>query len=353
MPTVSDIARKAGVSTATVSRVINHNKAVHQDTQQCVVQAMHELGYRPNMLARSLRKRQTHTIGLVVSDIENPFFTEVARAVETAAYERGYNVILCNTDESLEKETMYLDVLFAKQVDGIILAPAPGDHGFLKDHLNRNARVAFVNRLVPSVPCPSVVGDDEHGMFELTQRLLAGGHTSVGAVLGLRGVWTTESRLAGFRRALADHGKSLNETWLFEGKARRDGGYQAARALAAMPNPPSAVVAFNSLMLDGILEGLYEHAPRLVRQIEVTGFGFTPFARCCHSSEQYVIQPTYEMGRTAVTLLIDALEGRAPWRPDVHVLKNRLLDVAPASADQIAVIGDRPIAPDALKQSRR
>lgn len=328
MPRISDIARQAGVSTATVSRVLNESGTVQEDTRQRVLEAMRDLGYRPNMLARSLRRRQTHTIGLIVSDIENPFFTEVARAVETTAHERGYTMILCNTDESLEKEVMYVDVLFAKQVDGIILAPAPGDHGFLNEYLDRNARVAFVNRRVPDIPCPAVVCDDEPAMFALTRSLLSRGHASVGAVLGLRGAWTTDSRLAGFRRALEESGRLADDAWLFEGKARREGGYEAARQLATMPHPPSAVVAFNRLMLEGILAGLHEHAPRLLREVEVAGFGYSPLARVCHSSERYVIQPTHEIGRTAAALLIDILEGRTAWNTDVTVLENRLVDGA-------------------------
>lgn len=351
MPRISDIAHQAGVSTATVSRVLNQTGPVHPDTQQRVLQAMQDLSYRPNMLARSLRRQQTHTIGLVVSDIENPFFTEVARAVETTAYGRGYNMILCNTDENVEKEVEYVDVLFAKQVDGIILAPAPGDHAFLKHHLDRNARVVFVNRLVPGIPCPAVVCDDEHSMFALTQRLLTRGHPRIGAVLGLRGAWTTECRLAGFRRALGERGRTLDDAWLFEGKARREGGYEAARALASTSEPPSAVVAFNRLMLDGILMGLHELAPHLLRQIEVTGLGFSPIARLCHSSEQYVVHPTYELGRTAATLLIDVLEGRAPWHTDALVLRNQIVDVGSALEGGVSAVADRPVALDAAGTS--
>ncbi len=325
MVRLRDIAERAGVSTTTVSHALNGSRYVHPATVERVLKAVQELNYRPNMLARSLRRRQTHTIGLLVSDIENPFFAELARKVETTAYERGYNVVLCNTDENRDKEILYVDVLFAKQVDGLIVAPAPGDHAFLKAYLDDGARVVFVNRYIPGLPAPAVVADDEGAMYELASRLLESGHRRLGAIVGLESVTTTQSRLAGLRRALEDHGQALDDAWLVRGEVRREGGRRAAQALLEMDEPPSAVIAFNNMTLDGVLLGLLELAPHLVGRIEVTGFGYSPVAHACRSCKYYVEQPSYEMGRVAATMLLDALTGETPLEARQIVLKNPLL----------------------------
>jgi LacI family transcriptional regulator, fructose operon transcriptional repressor len=333
MTRIRDIAQRAGVSTTTVSHVLNESRHVHPDTRERVLEAVRVLDYKPNMLARSLRRRQTQTIGLLVSDITNPFFADVARAVETAAYERGYSVILCNTDEDIRKEVMYVDALFAKQVDGLILAPSYGDHAFLRPYLDYGARIVIVNRSAPDAPVPVVVADDEQSSFDLADRLLSDGRR-LGAIVGLRGVSTTEERLAGLSRALVKHGQSLADVWMHCGQARREGGYKSARELSQLSDPPSAVIAFNSLMLDGILLGLLDVAPHLLRQIEVTGFGYSPVARACQSARYYVAQPARELGLVAATLLLDVLAGVAPWRTERIVLKNQLLDLG-----QLSLVG--------------
>ena len=331
MVSLKDIAERAQVSTTTVSHVLNGTRHVHPDTVERVLKAVKELNYKPNMLARSLRRRQTRTIGLLVSDIENPFFTEVARMVETTAHERGYNVILCNTDENPAKETLYVDVLFAKQVDGLIVAPAPGDHAFLRAYLDQGAKVVFVNRYIPDVSVPTVIGDDEEAMYALAKRLLESGHRRLGAVLGIESVTTTQLRLAGMRRALQEHGLALDDVWVFPGQARREGGFKAAHALVGLPQPPTAIIAFNRLMLDGILLGLLDLAPHLVRQVEITGFGYSPVAHVCQSCQYYVAQPSYELGRVATTMLLDDLTGTAPLKVEQTILKNHLEEFGPAS----------------------
>ncbi len=329
MVRLKDIAERAGVSTTTVSHVLNSSRYVHPATVERVLKAVKDLNYRPNMLARSLRQRQTHTIGLLVSDIENPYFAEMARSIETTAYERGYNVILCNTDESLAKEVLYVDVLFAKQVDGLILAPAPGDHSFLQAYLKDGAQVVFVNRYIPGIPAPAVISDNEDGMYTLVSHLLADGHRRLGVIVGLEAVTTTQSRLAGLRRALEDHGQKLDDVWYVCGGVRREGGYQAARDLAQMAEPPSAVIAFNIMTLEGVILGLLEKAPHLVGRIEITGFGYSPVACACRSCKYYVTQPSYELGRVAATMLLDALMKEAPLEARQVVLSSPLAGFDP------------------------
>lgn len=330
MVSIKDIAVRAGVSTTTVSHVLNKSRYVHPETEARVLKAIEELNYKPNMLARSLRRRTTNTIGLLVSDVENPFFSEVARAVEATAYQRGYNMIFCNTDEDLEKEILYVDVLFAKQVDGLILSPVPGDHSYLNRYLEQDERMVFVNRYIDGIGCPSVVCNDEEAMYQLASQLLDSGHHRLGAIIGLSTASTTARRLVGLSRALANYGQTLDDVWQFHGKARREGGYQAAQQLIEMDNPPTAIIAFNSMMMDGFLLGLLDLSADLISRIEITGLGYSLVARACQPSKRYIRQPSYEVGATAANLLLDILTGKRPWSAEQIVLKNEIVDQGPA-----------------------
>lgn len=332
MPRARDVATRAGVSTATVSHVLNGTRRVDPATRERVLAAVRALDYRPNMLARGLRAKSTRTIGLLVSKLELPYYTEIAAAVEAVAWARGYNVVLCNSDESLEKEILYVDVLLARQVDGLLMAPVRGDHAYLRAHLERGARIVFVNRSLDDVPAPAVVCDDEVDTFRLTSCLLRDGHRRVGAVLGLAGISTTEGRLAGFRRALRELCVPVESAWLFRGHARRDDGVAAGHALAAMVDPPTAVVAFNTLLVDGVLLGLLERAPHLLDQVQVAGFGVSPAARVCRASRYALDAPTRALGETAATLLLDGIERNRPIPPERIMLRGQIVDFGPAAA---------------------
>lgn len=326
MSSIKDIAARAGVSTTTVSHVLNKSRYVHPDTVARVMQAVEELKYKPNMLARSLRRHTTNTIGLIMSDVENPYFSQVARAVEEAAYHRGYNVIFCNTDENIDKEILYVDVLFAKQVDGLIISPVPGDHKYLYHYVEKGERIVFFNRYIEGFPCPSVVTNDEEAMYDLTKMLLGSGHRQIGVIAGLDYATTTIHRIEGLKRALSEVGKTLEEIWQFKGYARREGGYQAAQELIKMDLPPSAIIAFNSVMLDGLLLGLLDLAPQMISSMEITGFGYSLVARACQPSKRYIYQPSYQVGSTAANLLLDILTGKKEWNTDQIVLPNAIVE---------------------------
>jgi DNA-binding LacI/PurR family transcriptional regulator len=333
MARARDVAARAGVSTATVSHVLNGTRRVDAVTRERVLAAVRALDYRPNMLARGLRAKSTRTIGLLVSKLELPYYTEIAAAVEAAAWQRNFSVVLCNSDENLEKEILYTDVLLGKQVDGLIIAPVRGDHSFLRPHLDRGVRIVLVNRYLADVPVPAVVCDDEDGTYRLTARLLQDGHRRLGAVLGLSGVSTTEQRLAGFKRALDQHGVACDDAWLFSSDARRDGGIAAGRALAEMADPPTAVVAFNTLLVDGVLLGLLERAPHLIPRIEVTGFGNSPVARICRAARYTLDAPTRELGTVAATMLVDAIETNRPLAPDRVLLRSEIVEFGTSAPD--------------------
>jgi LacI family transcriptional regulator len=323
---IKDIAEKAGVSVTTVSHVLNKSRYVHPDTEARVLEVIRALDYRPNMLARSLRRHETHTIGLLVSDITNKYFTDVARSVETTAYERGYNMILCNTDEDLAKEEMYFDVLLGKQIDGLIVAPALGDHSFIRSHIERGAYVVFVNRFLTDVQAPAVICDDEEAAYALVDQVISSGHRRIGAIIGLPNASTTMDRLHGLHRAAQKHGLAEDDLWIFPGNSRQEGGYQAAEVLIGMHDRPTCVIGFNSVMLDGFWMGIVDRAPQLIQEIEGTGFGYSHFSRVFHPNGYYVSQPAHQVGATAAKLLLDVITGTADWKTEKITVKNSIVN---------------------------
>jgi DNA-binding LacI/PurR family transcriptional regulator len=194
---IKAVARKAGVSISTVSRVLSGHPYIKSETRQQVLEAIELLDYHPHQVARSLRRRRTNLIGLVVSTIENIFFTEVARAAEQTALQHGYNLIVCNTDESPKQEESYLKTLSQQMVAGTILAPTPGTGEHLKHYLNNELSMILINRRLKHLPFSSITADDDEAAFQCVTHLINEGRRRIAAVIGLPDVYTTQIRLDG------------------------------------------------------------------------------------------------------------------------------------------------------------
>ena len=323
--TLKDVASQAGVSAATASRVLTGNPRVSSGARERVMRAIDELGYRPDQIARSLRRRRTNLLGLVVSTIENVFFTEVARAAERAANARGYNLIVCNTDESPEREDAYLSLLNEQLIAGVILAPAPGRETHLGRFAAKKLPIVLINRRPDHVPFTSITSDDEAAAYECVGRLIGEGRQRIAAIKGLPGISTTEERLRGYRRACADGGRPVDAEFETPGYATLDGGYQAAAKLMQRKEPPDALFAFNNVMTQGAVMALQDMGLHWPEQVDVAGFGAFATARLYRPPLTLIAQPTHEMGERAVAMLLAQVEGTdgAP-HADV-VLRNRVI----------------------------
>lgn len=325
MATIKDVAREAGVSAATVSRTLAGYPHVSPDTRERVLKAVERLGYRPDQVARSLRRRRSNLIGLVVSTIENVFFTEVARAAEQAAHRHGYNLIVCNTEEDPQQEETYLGVLDRQLVAGVILAPAPGEALHLAPYLEQGLPIVLINRRLEGMPCTSITSDDDQAAYELVRWLASQGKRRIAAVIGLPGVFTTRERLRGYRRALADLGIPHDPALEVSGMARLEGGYRAARDLLQRDDPPDAFCAFNNLMTQGVVMALQDLGITWPDPVDVAGFGAFGAARLYRPPLTLVEQPTHEMGERAVEALLVQVEGRADCPHEAIVLRNRII----------------------------
>ncbi len=269
---LKDVAERAGVSTATVSRVLNDHGPASGEARTRVLRAAQELDYRPNWLARSLRGRRTNTIGLVLPDIENPFFTSLVKGVEQAASAQGWNVIFCNTDEDIRREEALVRTLVDRKIDGLILCPTSGSHEFLARYMERRFPVVTVNRALRDLPLPAVTSDNSQGAYEATRHLLAKGLRRLALILGTPNLSTTEDRLAGCRRAAEEFGLAPEDLLLTVGHARTAQGFQAAQDCLNMSPRPEAIFAFNNLMAEAALMAIHRRGIRCPADIALIGF---------------------------------------------------------------------------------
>jgi LacI family transcriptional regulator len=338
MSTIRDVARHAGVSSMTVSRVINRTGYVRSETRKRVEAAVAALGYVPNSLARSLRFKRTKTLALVLTDITNPFFTTLARGVEDVASDAGFTVFFCNTDESEPEQDEYLKVLVQKQVDGVLLVPAgssPEPITFLQQH---GIAVVLVDRRVPGVVADSVRGESKCAAQELTQLLLDLGHRRIAMLSGPADVSTAADRVAGYRLAYDRLNHPVPEALIFYDAYTAAGGMRMAkRALAARPRP-TAFFAANNFIAIGAFRALREAGLRVPEDMALvtfddlpTGFSLEPFLTVAN-------QPADEMGRRATELLLARLGEQTPLPVQEIVLPTPVIvrhSSAPPAAESV------------------
>ena len=255
---IEDVARRAGVSTATVSRVLSDKPYVRQDLRARVLAAAQELDYRPSRVARSLREQRSRILGLIISDIQNPFFTAIVRAVEDGAHASGHAVFLCNTDEDEAKETLYIDLMLAEHVAGVILSSTTGRNPAYNHLLQAGIPVVAIDRRVYNVPLDTVLVDNIDATRRAVEHLIAQGHRRIGAIVGHLTSSTGEERLRGYTDALMAHGIPVSDALIRIGTPRAPVGYAAMNELLALPDPPTAVFTGNNLLTAGALRSLFD-----------------------------------------------------------------------------------------------
>ncbi len=323
--TIIDVAREAGVSTTTVSHVLNGTRTVAEPTKQRVLAAIELLNYEVNSLAQSLKSDRSQTIGLLVTDISNPFFTSLVRGVEDIANAAGYSVMLCNTDENPEKEHTYLRMLRRKRVDAILMAPTGVRQPLLDQLMGLGFPLVCIDRTTPGTTCDSVLVDNVGGAFQAVSHLIELGHRRVGVITGLSGVGTTNERLEGYMQAMADRGISISQELVRVGNSRLDGGFREMLALLDLPVPPTAVFTTNNLTTLGALGALNSRQVAVPDDMAIVGFDDFEWAAVLRPRVTAVAQPTYEIGETATRMLIDRIEGRGGPEPRRVVLPTRLI----------------------------
>lgn len=313
MATISDVAKKAGVSIATVSHVINNSRYVSETVRDRVIEAMAMVKYQPNALARSLRRGKTHTIGLILPDSSNPFFAEMGRVIENEAFLYGYSVILGNSEGDGEKESHYIRVLTEKQVDGIILLAEGNRSEPLDLLLNQKMSFVLVDEEIHNSKAnvDIVVIDNYGGGFAATEHLINLGHKKVACITGPYSVTLSAQRIIGYRDALHKYNLKYDSSMVLQGDFHQEAGYVQTRALLSRPDKPTAIFACNDLMAMGAMRAAFEMGISVPKDLAIIGFDDIDFAAFTIPPLTTIAQPKSEMGKLAIKLLIDRMNNAA------------------------------------------
>lgn len=309
---IKDVASHAGVSSATVSRVLTGKPYVRDEVRSRVLAAVEALGYRPDRVARSLRSRSSRVLGLIISDIQNPFWTALVRAVEDVASRHGYAVFLCNSDEDPDKEQLYVDLFRDERVAGVVLTPTHESVASSDALLEAGIPVVAVDRRITGAEIDTVLTNNTEASRALVGHLLDGGHRRIGAVLSDLGITTGRERHQGYRAALAAAGIPLDPELIRTSRPFEADGYRMASELLDLPEPPSALFTGSQLLTRGALRALLERGHAVPDEVALAAFddiGWT----AVRIEVAVAVQPTYAIGETAARLLLERI--RDPERP--------------------------------------
>ncbi len=307
--TMADVAREAGVSLMTVSRAVNNKDGISERTRQRVNAVADLLGYRPSLIARSLVTHRTGTIGLIVIDNTNPFFSEIARGVEHTAYTEGYSVFLCNTEEDTQRERDVLRTLEEKRVDGIVLCSSRLPDDELGRALEQHPQSILVNRRFEAGSYGTVLIDDEYGAYTATQHLIERGHRAVGFLSGPESSFSGQQRRAGYHTALYQAGIDPVQNWERACLPVVESGRSAAHELLLAAPELTALLCYNDLSAVGAIKACEQSGRKVPDDVAIIGFDdivlaalVTPALTTCHV-------PMYDMGQAAMRMLIERING--------------------------------------------
>ena len=318
MSSIRDVARAAGVSTATVSHVVNNTRFVSEEVRARVLEAVELCGYYPNAHARSLASGRSRILGLVVSDISNPFFPELVKAIETAAFERGYDVVLSNTNYDPERTSRYVRRLIERKVAGVALMTSELDAALIAELARREVSVVFLDLGESGVHMSNLRVDYEAGIEEAIRHLAGLGHREIAFVSGPSHLRSAARRLEAFRASLGRHLPRAPER-IWQGDFKLSGGREAARGMLESGELPTAVVAANDLMAMGAMAEFRAAGLQLPQEVSVVGFDDIAFAALAEPPLTTVRLPLAELGRRAVEALVETINHPEQLGTEIHV----------------------------------
>lgn len=309
VPTIGDVARRAGVSVSTAGRALSGNGYAKQETRQRVLTAAEELGYVPNYIARSLRSRSTKMVGLLIADVENSFYSVIAKNVESVLKETGNHVVLCNHNDDPKEEGEYLTLLESMDVDGLIITPTPQNRRHLERLQNKGMVIVQIDRRVRGLRSDAILVDNQRVAAEAVTHLIECGHTRIGMLTGPARVTTANERLVGYQQALTEHGVAFRPELVRAGSFRRDHAVQDALELIMADPRPTALFGANNILAEACVQALAERRLRVPDDMSLLAFDDMPWMTLMTPHVTTVRQPIADMARSAADLLRRRLSG--------------------------------------------
>jgi LacI family transcriptional regulator len=309
--TISDIAKKAKVSPATVSRVLNDSGYVKEDTKKRILTAIKEMNYTPSAIARSLSKSENNTIGIIVPDITNTYFGEIIKGVSEIAEKKNLNIILFNTDNYLEKEIRAINLLKEQRIKGIIMTPGFGEEKFNETYIKTintlNVPIILVSADIKFTKLNGVFVDNIKGGFDATNLLIKEGHTKIGIMTGL---WSSEpviDMLEGYKKALAENNIEFDEKYIYHGDFKLDKAYELTKRLLKEENHPTALFVCSNMMTMGVIKALKEENKDIPKDLAIVGFNKIDFLDIVGINITYIEDCPLELGRASMEMLCDII----------------------------------------------
>jgi LacI family transcriptional regulator len=317
--TIKDIAKALGISTSTVSRALRDSHEISPETKHLVLECAEKLNYRPNPIALSLKERRSRSIGVVVCEIANAFFSQVINGIESIAYDRGYNVIISQTRESYDREVIDLQYLASRSVDGLLisLSTETNDLNHLKSLHNKGLPIVFFDRITEEINTHKVIVDNFRGAYDATEHLIKNGHGKIGVLTNSEFLSITHERVAGYKEALIRNGIKVDENYIqhcFYGGMISEEIEDAVNKLFTLKNKPDAIFATSDKLTTGCLKTLKRRGIKVPDDVSVVGFSNTDIAELIDPPLTLVRQPAFEMGKAATELLLQLIESKRPIR---------------------------------------
>ena len=321
--TMADVAKAAGVSKSTVSQYLNKRfEYMGEKTKLKIEEAIEELGYQPNFIARSLKQKRTSMVGIIVANITHYFSTEISRAIEDFCHKHDLHAIVCNADDDPEKEKKYIEMLRAKQVDGLIIFPTGKNNDLYKRMVKQGYPVVFVDRKVENLDVFSIITDNTDSTYKAVQHLIEKGHQNIAFVVQPLTVSTRIDRLAGYKQAITDAEIEVNPDFIIEASIPEL--KSKIEQLFSLDVKPTAIFAANDRVLLAVLEFLKEKGIKLGEELELIVFDNIPFAHLLEAPISFIIQPAKDMGKKAAELLFEQIN-KENIHPEVFVFPSRMM----------------------------
>jgi LacI family transcriptional regulator len=325
--TINDLARRLNLSASTVSRALRDHPDISEQTKERVRAIAAKTNYQPNLIAQSLQTRRSNNIGVIVPEIRNSFFATVISGIEDLAYESGYTIMVCQSDDTFERETINTRALAANRVAGMLVSVSQETDDFthLRQVLAQGVPIVLFDRVVDEIDAPKVVVDDFNGAFQAVTHLIEKGRTRIAHLTSARALYVGRKRREGYEAALEAHGLAMRPEYVVEGGCHEENGREGARRLLALEEPPDAIFAINDPVALGALLYLQDNRVKVPEQIGLVGFSDNPNTVLVRPTLTTINQPAYEIGKTAASILLDVLEGRTLAHGTTITLETRLV----------------------------